>query len=673
MVKVLVCGDVSHDPVHYASKLASLQRKSGPFSCILLTQSPLPPPHELDLSTLPKVKFPVPTFFASQATYDTESIQAVHENLHFVGAAKAVHLDGLTILLLADGFDDPTQLGEGKKTATHASENGNQTWKKRKVSTSNIAWCPDDVAAALRDAGAINGPASFRGVDILITTATPSGIAFTVHDTDAVQSKGQSESEDGSHGPRSLMASRLALQSRPRYIFCRASAKSVLTPFVIPPSVHGTRVIGLPKAPMRSGSGQKKGGGSAWVYAADVQPLAQMSVQELSATRATPELPCPLKGGAMGHVGSGFPNDRGGSNPRKKARGSGNDVRHRSQRNRPSTSPDAQCWFCLATGKDPHLVLSIGRVFYIALAKGGIVPHHMLIVSIDHTRHSLEASLGLTDPDSVASRELRAMKEAIRAFFATLPGNCVPYLFERVLRTRGGDRQQHMHMHCIPVSVSEDSVFWQAKGSDRSKDTVEVQAGISKGVSRTSITERQSRVADTEVAQAGLAIGLQTGQDCGVKLDVVPRDRDVLAELRQRFCDRPVERAEYFWAELPGGARVMQMIDSNVDDTLSDVDAHTPHNSHAEVDGRAVGTGDGLAKDASSQSRRVDTRHSRHPLWFGRTIAARMLSLPRRVDWKLCVGNEKEERAVASRIQGDLAAFVREIEDAASDGEASTG
>jgi hypothetical protein len=45
----------------------------------------------------------------------------------------------------------------------------------------------------------------------------------------------------------------------------------------------------------------------------------------------------------------------------------------------------ADCWFCLSSPKvEKHLVVSIGDEVYLALAKGPLVPEHVLILPITH-------------------------------------------------------------------------------------------------------------------------------------------------------------------------------------------------------------------------------------------------------------------------------------------------
>lgn len=41
------------------------------------------------------------------------------------------------------------------------------------------------------------------------------------------------------------------------------------------------------------------------------------------------------------------------------------------------------CWFCLSSPKvEKHLVTSVGQKVYLALAKGGLTPDHVLVSHI---------------------------------------------------------------------------------------------------------------------------------------------------------------------------------------------------------------------------------------------------------------------------------------------------
>ncbi len=54
--------------------------------------------------------------------------------------------------------------------------------------------------------------------------------------------------------------------------------------------------------------------------------------------------------------------------------------------------PDSSvCWFCLGSPKvEKHLVVSIGKKMYLAVAKGPVCDGHVLIIPINHSQSSLE-------------------------------------------------------------------------------------------------------------------------------------------------------------------------------------------------------------------------------------------------------------------------------------------
>lgn len=45
---------------------------------------------------------------------------------------------------------------------------------------------------------------------------------------------------------------------------------------------------------------------------------------------------------------------------------------------------ESRCWFCLSSPDvESHLIFSIGEGYYCALAKGPLVPNHVLVVQIE--------------------------------------------------------------------------------------------------------------------------------------------------------------------------------------------------------------------------------------------------------------------------------------------------
>jgi len=49
------------------------------------------------------------------------------------------------------------------------------------------------------------------------------------------------------------------------------------------------------------------------------------------------------------------------------------------------------CWFCLSSPDvDKSLIVAVGKYCYLALAKGGLVSHHYMILPIHHYQTSLD-------------------------------------------------------------------------------------------------------------------------------------------------------------------------------------------------------------------------------------------------------------------------------------------
>ena len=77
---------------------------------------------------------------------------------------------------------------------------------------------------------------------------------------------------------------------------------------------------------------------------------------------------------------------------------------------KPSTDTE-KCWFCLSSAEiEKHLIVSIGENFYIALSKGPLNSHHVLILSINHVQ---SASI-LSDEHF---KELLLFKRAIKKYY----------------------------------------------------------------------------------------------------------------------------------------------------------------------------------------------------------------------------------------------------------------
>ncbi|XP_068024595.1 CWF19-like protein 1 isoform X2 [Melanerpes formicivorus] len=110
------------------------------------------------------------------------------------------------------------------------------------------------------------------------------------------------------------------------------------------------------------------------------------------------------------------------------------------QAKRPA-QPTGPCWFCLASPEvEKHLVVSIGTHCYLALAKGGLLPDHVLILPIGHYQSVVDLS-----PDVV--EEVTKYKAALKEFFRSKGKRYV--LFERNYRS------QHLQLQVVPVPLDQ--------------------------------------------------------------------------------------------------------------------------------------------------------------------------------------------------------------------------
>lgn len=101
----------------------------------------------------------------------------------------------------------------------------------------------------------------------------------------------------------------------------------------------------------------------------------------------------------------------------------------------------AKCWFCLSSPEvSKHLVISVGTEVYVALARGGLVENHFLILPITHHQ-----SLSILPKE--VTNEMTLYKDAITKYYATT--DRVPVFFERNFKT------SHCQLQVIPVHKNQ--------------------------------------------------------------------------------------------------------------------------------------------------------------------------------------------------------------------------
>jgi Protein similar to CwfJ C-terminus 1/Protein similar to CwfJ C-terminus 2 len=103
-----------------------------------------------------------------------------------------------------------------------------------------------------------------------------------------------------------------------------------------------------------------------------------------------------------------------------------------------------KCWFCLQSGDvEKHLIICIGTGIYVALAKGPINNHHVLILPIDH----IQSSSQLSDENF---QTMKIFKNSLKKFFDSK--NMATVFFER----------NYKSSHCAvnAIAIPKD-VEWQ--------------------------------------------------------------------------------------------------------------------------------------------------------------------------------------------------------------------
>jgi diadenosine tetraphosphate (Ap4A) HIT family hydrolase len=129
----------------------------------------------------------------------------------------------------------------------------------------------------------------------------------------------------------------------------------------------------------------------------------------------------------------------GGGTSRRGGRGGGGGDRHANKRAR-VMQPTRPCWFCLKSPDvEKHLIVSVSNETYVALAKGGLVDDHLLIVAVEHVQ-----SIG--DMSDAGRRECARYKQSIASYFRLQERE--PLFFERFVVFKN---EVHMHVQAVPL------------------------------------------------------------------------------------------------------------------------------------------------------------------------------------------------------------------------------
>lgn len=358
-----------------------------------------------------KKKVPIPTYILGpnsdeqQQLYDflniTDESNEICENLHYLGRKG--------VFTLAAGFSVAYMSG------IECPKDGNkESWQFDKK---------DIIAVRNSCLKNFTNMDDYRGIDFLLTSAWPTGI-----------------NEETS----SKLISFLALGAKPRYHFCGINNQHFEKPPFRFPSQGGrsidsvSRFIALAK--------QNNTTKSKFLYALNVAPVSVMRLTDL-VQRSTDEIECPYIKIDFSEFGANtnenvqfFWNCEDGGD---KKRSKNNDGQRKKFKQMTDTE---KCWFCLSSPDvEKHLIVTVGENFYIALAKGPVNNHHVLILPVEHIQSAAQLS-------EDHFQELELFKRSLKKFFESL--NKVAVFFERNYKAF------HMQVNAIPI---DRDLEWQIK------------------------------------------------------------------------------------------------------------------------------------------------------------------------------------------------------------------
>ncbi|BFG05225.1 CWF19-like protein 1 homolog [Drosophila madeirensis] len=276
-----------------------------------------------------------------------------------------------------------------------------------------------------------NCSTEYRGVDVLLTSQWPYGMQETENAT------------------ASKLISFLCREVKPRYHFCAINGTYFeCPPFRMPKDETTqfelcTRFISLADV----GNAEK----AKYIYALTLKPVDKSRLLDL-VQKTTNEIPCPFAG--LDLAGAVDKNDTSENRQyfydmeTKKSKGQ----RGYGKKRRMQELDQEKCWFCLSSPDvEKHLIITVGERFYLALAKGPINRHHVMILSTKH----LPCAAQLSTEDW---EELDKFKNALRKYFKTI-GQVVCF-------TERHYKSFHLQINVLGI---EEGYAWKIKHSFEDK------------------------------------------------------------------------------------------------------------------------------------------------------------------------------------------------------------
>ncbi|KAM0026666.1 putative transcription factor C3H family [Helianthus debilis subsp. tardiflorus] len=473
--RILLCGDPIGHLNQLFKRVTSVNKSTGPFDALLCVGQFFPDSsdrlEELTEYVDGRKNIPLPTYFIGD--YGAGAVKVL------TAAAKengnlGFKMDGLKIR------DNLFWLKGSGKFVLHGLSVAYLSGRKSSSGVMYGTYSQDDVDAlrALAEEPGI--------IDIFLTNEWPSGVLNRASTSDIPPGLSDSSGSDP-------IISELVAEIKPRYHV--AGAKGVFyarEPYVNVDAAHVTRFIGL--AAVGNASKQK------FIHAISPTPASTMSSTEISTkppnTTLSPYtfVERPANAHEAKKRSADVANDSqywrydvskrqkvgGGDSARlcfkfvssdscpqgdkchfnhdmdartqsmrgvcfeflnkgKCERGEGCNRKHSLQEGR-----SKECWFCLSSPNvESHLITSVGENCYCALAKGPLVPDHVLILPIEHLPNTLSSP-----PEFEI--ELVKLQNSLRAYFKSRKKDVV--FFEWVYV-----KTSHANLQAIPIPSNRAS------------------------------------------------------------------------------------------------------------------------------------------------------------------------------------------------------------------------
>ncbi|CAB1421776.1 unnamed protein product [Pleuronectes platessa] len=450
--RVLACGDVGGQLNAVFSRVQSIQKKAGQFDLLLCVGEFFGTTPEAEaewqLYKTGAKKAPIHTYVLGAASQETAK--------KFPGADGCELAENITYLGRRGVFTGVSGLQIAYVSGREAPQEPAPAH----------CYTAKDLTALVAP---LTSSSKFRGVDILLTSQWPRGVWHYANNPE-VNTKFCGSSS----------VANLADKLKPRYHFAALEgAHYERLPYrnhliLQENAQHVSRFIALATV---NNPAKKK-----YLYAFNIVPMKSMDPTEMvkqpqdvteNPYRRVPkdktetlktgfsvaeeEEPAPQfffdlsKSQGGGHRGRGRKRHLDGDGRGRERQHDGDG--HQQPRRHPQ--PTGPCWFCLASPQvEKHLVISIGSHCYLALAKGGLTPHHVLILPIGHYQSVVELS-------SEVVEEMEKYKSALTSFYKSKGERCV--VFERNYRS------QHLQLQVVPVPLDRCT-------TDDIKDAFTVQA-----------------------------------------------------------------------------------------------------------------------------------------------------------------------------------------------------